>query len=334
MIPDARYVLPLRWRDDAGLPELVSYLRQLVEWIPVTVVDGSAPELFRAHAAALPAGVVHLPPEPWPGGNGKVAGVMTGVTHAREERLILADDDVRYGAEALHRVVALLAGADLVRPQNYFAPLPWHARWDTGRTLLNRAFGADYPGTLGVRRSRLLAAGGYDGDVLFENLELIRTIRAAGGREVIARDLCVPRLPPTVRHFVGQRIRQAYDDFAQPGRLAAELSLAPLLLWAARRPPRLLVLVLAAIGAACWGRRGAEGAFDRSAPLWAPVWLLERAVCIWLAVGYRLRGGVPYAGSRLRTAAHSRHELQQRHAGGAAPRVAGATAPATGADDA
>ena len=72
---------------------------------------------------------------------------------------------------------------ELVRPQNYFAPLRWHARWDTARTLLNRvAGGVDFPGTLAVRRSRSSQTDGYDGDVLFENLELIRTIEAAGGR--------------------------------------------------------------------------------------------------------------------------------------------------------
>jgi len=36
-----------------------------------------------------------------------------------------------------------LAGADLVGPQNFFDPLPWHARWDSARTLLNRASGGD-----------------------------------------------------------------------------------------------------------------------------------------------------------------------------------------------
>ena len=90
---------------------------------------------------------------------------------------MIADDDVRYDEAALTAVHRLLGRADLVRPQNYFDPLPWHAWWDTGRTLLNRALGADYPGTLAVRRSTFLAMGGYDPDVLFENLELIRTVR-------------------------------------------------------------------------------------------------------------------------------------------------------------
>ena len=120
---------------------------------------------------------------------GKVNGVVTGVRECSHERVVIADDDVRYDAAALRRVVALLDEADLVRPQNYFDPLPWHARWDTARSLLNRVFTGDpafpvgdFPGTLAVRRSAFLASGAYDGDALFENLELMRTIRAAGGR--------------------------------------------------------------------------------------------------------------------------------------------------------
>src|SRR5215217_4010099 len=113
---------------------------------------------------------------------GKVGGVLTGVRLASHECLVVADDDVRYDADSLARVVEGLRGADVVRPQNYFTPLPWHARWDTARMLLNRMTGGDWPGTLGVRRSVLRATNGYDGRVMFENLELVRTVLAAGGR--------------------------------------------------------------------------------------------------------------------------------------------------------
>jgi hypothetical protein len=47
----------------------------------------------------------------------------------------------------------------------------------------------------------------------------------------------------------------------------------------------------------------------------APLWVVERAVCIWVALAFRLAGGVPYAGTRLGTAAHSEAELQRRHSG-------------------
>src|SRR5213076_2669193 len=107
---------------------------------------------------------------------------------------------------------------DLVVPQNFFEPRPWHVYWDTTRTLINRAFGYDFPGSVGVRRAVLLGAGGYDPDVLFENLELIRTVQAVGGRVMAPPDLYVRRLPPSSRRFMEQRVRQAYDDLARPVR--------------------------------------------------------------------------------------------------------------------
>ncbi|HET9873275.1 MAG TPA: glycosyltransferase [Propionibacteriaceae bacterium] len=310
---DAEYVLPLRWSDDAQLGELTRYLERLTEWVDVTVVDGSPGPIFQSHAAVWPASIRHLRPEPWPGPNGKVAGVMTGLRHARHDRVVLADDDVRYDLDVLCAVVTLLERVDLVRPTNYYNELPWFARWDTARTLVNRAFRADFPGTLGVRRSVVEGAGGYRGDVLFENLELIRTVRAMGGEECVAHAVYVGRTPPTWRHFVGQRVRQAYDDFAQPGRLLIELGLLPFLVWACRRPARLTAVAAAACAVAEAGRRRAGGAavYPSSAALWTPLWLVERAVCVWVALGYRRRG-VPYAGGRLRAAGSSRRELAER----------------------
>ncbi|CCQ44147.1 putative uncharacterized protein [Pseudarthrobacter siccitolerans] len=333
--PSAEYILPLRWTEeserDPELQDLAAYLGRLLEWIPVIVVDGSAPGLFERHRAAFPPGVHHIRPEPAGGGrggsgdsaagNGKVAGVMTGVYASTAELLVIADDDVRYTRESLAAVVHHLSSADIVRPQNYFDPLPWHAWWDTSRTLINRAWSADYPGTLAVRRSALMATGGYD-PVLFENLELIRTVKAAGGCEKIVPDLFVARRPPKFRHFLKQRTRQAYDDFTQPRRLAAELALFPVIACAARLPAgrrrtALLALAAAPVLIAETGRRRHSGTavFPFPATLFAPLWILERAACIWLALGFRLAGGVPYAGTRLKIAAHSEAELRRRHHG-------------------
>lgn len=327
-LPPATYILPLRWQSDDGLDELVDYLMELSGYMSVLVIDGSPSKLFAEHARRFPPGVRHLPPgvpahgSPDSGGspvNGKVLGVLTGLRHAGTELLVLADDDVRYDRQAMARLLELLADAEVVRPQNYFRRLPWHARWDTSRTLLNRAFGNDYPGTFGVRRSALLATNGYDAGVLFENLEMLRTIRAAGGRELIAGDLFVPRIPPESAHFLRQRVRQAYDDFAQPGRLAVELLYLPVLVLALRkavagRPWPLAGLFTALCLAAESGRRRNKGTqvFDAWSALWAPLWFCERALTIWAALAMRLTGGVPYAGTRLKVAAHSQAQLRKR----------------------
>jgi hypothetical protein len=196
--------------------------------------------------------------------------------------------------------------------------MPWHARWDTGRILLNRVSGGDFPGTLLVRTDVLVAAGGYDGDVLFENLELIRSVARAGGRCSSRPDLYVRRTPPTTSHFLGQRVRQAYDDFALPARMVLWLAILPGLALAAtrRRPgPPLAVAATAAVALAERGRRRAGGraVFPATGSLAAPLWVLERGVSAWLALAARLRhGGVAYAGARIAVAANSRRTLRRR----------------------
>jgi hypothetical protein len=249
--------------------------------------------------------------------NGKVAGVVTGLRRVRTAKAVIADDDVRYDPFALRRLAALLDGAGVVRPQNVFNPAPWHAVLDTGRTLIARATGGDWPGTLGVRMDSYARVGGYDGTVLFENLELVRTLRAAGARELVAYDLFVARRPPAARHFLAQRVRQAYDEFARPGRLAAQLAVAPLLALGTMRFGARAVagLALGAIALAEIGRArgGGRRVFPPRTAVLAPVWLLERAVTSWCAVGLRLtRGGVRYSHGRLRVAANPERVLRRR----------------------
>src|ERR1700710_648176 len=211
------YLVPIRWADGTDRDDLAAHLARIAATgAEVIVVDGSEPSVFAADREAFaPHVVAHLAPDlDLRFRNGKVAGVITAARRASHEALVIADDDVRYDPATLARIVALLADHDLVRPQNFFAPLPWHARWDTARTLLNRAFGRDYPGTLAVRRSRLLEIGGYDGDVLFENLELILTVAAAGGSEAAPLDLYVRRLPPSSPPLLRPRGRPAPHPLA------------------------------------------------------------------------------------------------------------------------
>jgi hypothetical protein len=315
----ATYVLPLRSRESPA-PEFIEYLARLTAVVDVIVVDGSDSATFAAFHQRCPAPVVHVPPAPRFDHmrNGKVRGVLTGLHLARHEHIIIADDDVRYDIEGVSAIVAALRSADVVRPQNFFHPLPWHAGVDTARMLINRVTGGDWPGTLAVRRSSLLNAGGYDGDVLFENLELVRTVQAAGGKVASRPDLFVRRLPPDVRHFWRQRVRQAYDEFARPGRLAVALAVLPLLGVLTIRQQYLAVMGaigILPIGVAAIGRwrMGGYAVFPWWAPLCAPIWALERGVCAWLAVGVRLMaGGVMYNGRLLVVAAHTRRTLRRR----------------------
>ena len=324
------YIVPLRWTVPGPIEGLATYLGTVAGWADeVIVVDDSPAELFAAHAGALPPEVRHLRPDPGRSSpNGKVDGIITGVELARNERIVVADDDVRWGRDTLTDAVSLLDEAELVRPQNHFSPLAWHARWDTARSLLNRVFTGDrqfpvgdFPGTFALRRGHLLAIGGYDGTALFENLELMRKVAAAGGRIVTRLDLYVPREPPTFAHFRSQRVRQAYDDWAMPGRMAAFLAIVPGLVWllAQRRRRIALVVALAPAAIAEAGRRRAGGTahFPVSGSLLAPFWVAERAICVWIAFWRGINGrGVHYGRGRLTRAATSTGRLRAAVAAG------------------
>ncbi len=323
-LAELTYVLPIRRAASREDDELCAYLAELAGLLPVVVVDGSPPDAFAHHAESWPRTILHLPVDDDRAGdlNGKVAGVVTGLRRVRTPKAVIADDDVRWDRFALIRLAALLDDAGVVRPQNVFVPAPWHAVLDEARTLIARATGGDWPGTLGVRMDAYARAGGYDGDVLFENLELVRTLRAAGARELVAADLYVPRRPPTAPRFFSQRVRQAYDEHARPARLAAQLALAPALALATRRfgvrAP--LAAACASIALAEAGRRRAGGTrvFPAAASLAAPVWVLERAITAWAALALRARGGVAYSNGRLRRAATTRRILCERYRGAAA----------------
>jgi len=321
-------VLPLRWvdADPDEEADLAAYLHRVARWCEVTVVDGSPGPQAAVRRAQWPSEVRVLHPDArWAGANGKVTGAMTGIEAARHPVVVLADDDVRYGYAELSAVVTALRVSDLVVPQNVPTRWPWWAWWESGRMLLNRAVAVDWPGTVGCRRDVVLAAGGWSPDVLFENLEMARTVAAAGGSVVHRPDILVPRRPPPLRHFLRQRVRQAYEDAASPARWALGLATLPTLLVVGRRAGVAAAAAATVIGVAEAGRRRSGGcrAFPPWACLAAPLWALERGICSWLALGARLRGGVRYNGLRLPVAAHSTRELRRRVRGSASPRTGG-----------
>src|SRR5438105_78130 len=122
------YILPIRAASPVSA-ELVEYVRSLPAYVEVIVVDGSSAPIFRdLHTRCGPA-VRHVAPDRnlRQCANGKVGGVITGSRLASHEKIIVADDDVRYDEQSLAAMSRALDGADAVRPQNYFDPLPWHA---------------------------------------------------------------------------------------------------------------------------------------------------------------------------------------------------------------
>src|SRR5947209_9448443 len=303
------YLLPIRRTkfSETETSELAKYFRALAECgCDALVVDGSPADVFERHDESWRSVCRHESVDRSFGFmNDKVNGIHTGVNLATTEKIVLADDDIRYRAGEVNRVCELLDEFEVVRPQNFLSPLPWWGRMEAARMLINRATlrTADYPGTCAFRRGTMLRVGPYDGDVLFDNEEMIRHFAGEGATVKYATDLFVQKKPPSFRKWIEQRPRQAYEDFSLRAKTAL-FFLIPIVgvvaaalsgwkgigLWAA-------VIFAVAVSLALIGRlRGVARQFF---PWWvcifAPLWILERSASTYWAVYWHLRyGGYPF----------------------------------------
>ena len=255
--------------------------------------------------------------------NDKVNGVHTGVRLASRDKIILADDDIRYTRRDIERICWLLDEFEVVRPQNYFpkaasASSPWSAEpghvsrvpiapWaltESARMLINRATlrTADYPGTCGFRRQTFIGAGEYDGDVLFDNEELIRHLARCGAHIAYKNNFFIAKNAPRFRKWLEQRPRQAYEDFGLRWKTVLFGAILPLLFVVAFfRPTWLWLFVIAPILLAIrgWLRGDARKFFPLRICLFAPFWILERSLSTyWAFWCWWWRGGYPF-GQRL-----------------------------------
>ena len=303
------YILPIRRIHvlHREVDKLAEYFRTLaLEGCEVLIVDGSSPEIFAQHDHVWRKLCRHVSVDRrYTYLNGKVNGVHTGVDLARCESIILADDDIRYSSEDIRRACELLKRHDMVRPQNYLAPLPWWARTEAARMLINRGVlrSGDYPGTCAFRRSVCLRFGHYDGDVLFDNEEIVRHFILNGGDVCYAPDFFILKRPPTLRKWLEQRPRQAYEDFGMRTKTFLFMSLLPLAIALAVFSGAGAALAFFFVVSSCaavvaglglW-RDQAYHFFPAHVILYAPLWLLERSVSVYWALYWRLvHGGYPF----------------------------------------
>ena len=303
------YLLPVRRAkfSAAEAAELADYFRTLHDArCDVLVVDGSPAPVFEHHDDAWRSLCRHEPVDRSFGYlNDKVNGVHTGVRLVETEKIILADDDIRYTAPDIHRACALLDDFEVVRPQNFLSPLPWWARMEAARMLINRATlrTADYPGTCAFRRETMLRVGHYDGDVLFDNEEMIRHFARAGAAVSYAVDLFVRKRPPTFRKWIEQRPRQAYEDFGLRAKTALFFGLpivaAVIGFFLGSKALAFYAggVLITSLALALIGRlRGsASQYFPFSIPLFAPLWIIERTISTYWALYWHLaHGGYPF----------------------------------------
>lgn len=149
----------------------------------------------------------------------------------------------------------------------------------------------------------MLRVGHYDGDVLFDNEELIRHFARAGAAIGYAADLFVQKRSPGFRKWMEQRPRQAYEDFGLRAKTALFLSLPIVALWIAAKfgwkalfayvaCASTAAVLIAAIGRS---RGAASNYFPISVVFFAPLWVFERSLSTYWALYWHFaRGGYPF----------------------------------------
>lgn len=283
---------------DNTIRDLANYLSTLgLAACDVVVIDRSRDEKFDEHARVLRWVARHVSVRnEHCAPSGPIDIIRAAALVSTCEKVIVAEQDVRYTDEAIGSMCQLLDRHEVVEPQDYLAPLSWWSGIEAGRILVHRAVDSqpDHGATFGFRRSAIPSLTSLGaGEVLDDQ---VRRLAAAGAEVYPAGDIFVRREPTVFSRWFAERPRAASEDFSQPMKNVFFFSLLPLLsLLALFGGLRLAgsyasAIALGSVVLAVRGRLGARDYFPLHACLLAPVWVFERSVSVYWALMRRLRG--------------------------------------------
>ncbi|HXG59467.1 MAG TPA: hypothetical protein VNL91_10630 [Thermoanaerobaculia bacterium] len=292
--PRCSYVVPIRHEtvSNERLHALASYLSDLtVEGCETVVLDASPPDVF-AHNQRVLRWVSRHVAVSLPAMEMRLAARMASC-----EKIIVAAEDMRYGADEIRSMTLLLEIHEVVRPQESIEADRWWSGIDAAGILVERGM-ENTPrrtATIGCRRTALRGFRGLL--ALPAGSAPVGPELAAAAETFVATDVFVRRLTPDWRSWAGSRAALAAGDLDHPFRAAAFLAVIPAgLLFALSGGLTLAALYAALAGSivtavAAFGRGRAARIF----PLWlcflAPLWVAERSLSIYVALLRSVAGG-------------------------------------------
>ena len=223
--------------------------------------------------------------------------VRTAAELASCDKIVIADENVRYNVADLTELCALLDAHEVVEAQDYLEPMPWWGGIDAGRMLVHRGIDPhpDRGATFGFRRSTLRGLRGFDAT---GSIDPVRVLALHGAEVVSEPELFVRRCPQQLGEWLRERPREALLDFDFPAKSAFFFALIPMaILLTMMGGGRLAIgytsaVAFASIVMAVRGRMGAGAFFPLRACLFAPLWVLERSMSVYWALLLRMRGDV------------------------------------------
>jgi hypothetical protein len=260
----------------------------------VLVVDGSAPQQFDKNRRVIRWVARHVAPLPSHHRPAGIDPVAAAADFAANEKVIVADEAVRYTASDVDQLCDLLELHEVVVPQNYLDPLPWWGGIEAARILVHRGIEPTGDGgTFGFRRTAVRGLRAIE--VMEELDEPVRRLGMRGAEVFAAHDVFVRREPPLLNQWLRELPSRADAEFALPVKTAVFFALLPVaLLLAVVGGLELATGYASAIGFASLalairGRAGAAPFFPLRACLYAPVWVLERSISVYWALLRKLR---------------------------------------------
>jgi hypothetical protein len=286
------------------LEPLANYLSNLgVIGCEVVVVDGSPRPVFEENRHVLRWVARHVAPRPQHRQLPGIDPVAAAIDIASQEKVIVADEAVRYTACDVDQLCELLELHEVVVPQDYLDPLPWWGGIEAGRMLVHRGIEPiGDGGTFGFRKSAVRGLRAIDVN-LDESEEPLRRLGMRGAEVYSAHDVFVRREPPLLTEWLRERSRTADAELAVPMRSALFFGLIPMALLLALiggagvAGGYATAIALASLVLALRGRSGAGAFFPLRACLYAPVWVLERSISVYWALLRKLRPATSEAGA-------------------------------------
>ena len=284
------------------LHDLAAYLSDIAASdFEVIVVDASSPEHLEENRRVLRWVCRHTAAKPQHvTGFGKIDVLRAAIDLASCDKVIVADEHVRYSPEALDDVTALLEMHEVVEPQDYFDPMPWWGGIEAGRILVHRSISPipDRGSTFGFRKRSVSGLRSLDHAALAH--DYVRRLASQGAEVFTSMQLFVRRMPPAFSDWIRELPRRAEEEFRMPATAVLFFMLIPsliavTLLGGARMAGTIAAgIAFASIGLALRGRIGAGRFFPWRACFFAPVWILQRSVSIYCGLLWRVsRGGEP-----------------------------------------
>ncbi len=319
MSASAAIIVPLRARSVSDAIQCVTRLKKLtgIPQISVIIADNSeaaVQKLLRSHCDE--SGIVLLENN-WnlvKGGNKKMLNILAALQVTDAENVIVLDDDSELSQEVMILILDALREVGYVRTMVRFSKLTVANVIDLCGIFVVNVTTPDkqFWGMQAFHKRSVELLSNVDRNTVFDELTVFRHLMGHGVAHSYLKDVAITsHCRRTVRDFMEQRARYAYENLAYPLRTTIFCSLIPTFVLAlAFQGLRAAWTMTAAISAAVvlvsicgWtsSRRAHRHHFFVNFA--APIWLLLQASFVWVAVAQILLGGKRFSGERLRRAA-------------------------------